>query len=52
MAAVTAHFAELHPISPGVTGERSFAIMTSGAIYFSNGGVAITPGMAGASPLQ
>ncbi|HVQ15289.1 MAG TPA: hypothetical protein VMS40_16920, partial [Vicinamibacterales bacterium] len=52
MAAVSAHFAELHPISIGSTGERSFAIMTSGAIFFRSDGVTITPGMAGAAVLQ
>ena len=52
MAAVSAHFAELHPISTGSTGDRSFAIMTSGAIFFRPDGVTITPGMAGATVLQ
>jgi type IV pilus assembly protein PilA len=52
MAAVSAHFAELHPISIGQTGERSFAIMTSGAIFFRSDGATITPGMAGATVLQ
>jgi prepilin-type N-terminal cleavage/methylation domain-containing protein len=52
MAAVSAHFAELHPISVGSTGERSFAIMTSGALFFRSDGVTIAPGMAGASTLQ
>jgi prepilin-type N-terminal cleavage/methylation domain-containing protein len=52
MAAVSAHFAELHPISIGSTGERSFAIMTSGAIFFRSDGATIAPGMAGATPLQ
>jgi prepilin-type N-terminal cleavage/methylation domain-containing protein len=52
MAAVSAHFAELHPISIGSTGERSFAIMTSGSLYFRSDGVTITAGMAGATVLQ
>ena len=52
MAAVSAHFAELHPISIGSTGDRSFAIMTSGAIFFRSDGATITPGMAGATVLQ
>ena len=52
MAAVSAHFAEMHPISIGSTGDRSFAIMTSGAIFFRSDGVTITPGMAGATVLQ
>jgi type IV pilus assembly protein PilA len=52
MAAVSAYFAELHPISIGATGERSFAIMTSGSMFFRSDGVTITPGMAGATALQ
>lgn len=52
MAAVSAHFAEMHPISIGSTGDRSFAIMTSGAIFFRSDGATITPGMAGATVLQ
>ncbi len=52
MAAVSAHFAEMHPISTGSTGDRSFAIMTSGAIFFRSDGATITPGMAGATVLQ
>ena len=52
MAAVSAHFAELHPISVGTTGERSFAISTEGSIFFRADGVTVTPGMAGAAVLQ
>jgi len=52
MAAVSSHFAELHPISIGSTGERSFAIMTTGQIFFRSDGVTIAPGMAGATALQ
>jgi len=52
MAAVSSHFAELHPISVRSTGERSFAIATGGAIFFRPDGVTITPGMAGATVLQ
>jgi hypothetical protein len=52
MAAVSVHFAELHPISIGTTGERSFAIMTSGSMFYRSDGVTITPGMAGATALQ
>ena len=51
-AAVSSHFAELHPISVGVTGERSFAIATGGSMFFRSDGVTITPGMAGAVNLQ
>jgi prepilin-type N-terminal cleavage/methylation domain-containing protein len=50
--AVSLHFAELHPISIGITGERSFAISTEGAISLRIDGVTIAPGMAGAVVLQ
>lgn len=50
--AVSSYFAEGHPISIGITGDRSFAITTSGAIFFRTDGVVITPGMAGATVLQ
>jgi len=52
MAAVSSHFAELHPISIGSTGERSFAIDTRGSLFFRSNGVTITAGMAGATVLQ
>jgi prepilin-type N-terminal cleavage/methylation domain-containing protein len=52
MAPVSAHFAELHPISVGASGERSFAVATSGAIFFRSDGVTLTPGMAGGAVLQ
>ncbi len=50
--AVSAYFAEAHPISIGVTGQRSFATDTLGTIYFKNNGTPLAAGMAGASVLQ
>jgi prepilin-type N-terminal cleavage/methylation domain-containing protein len=50
--AMTAYFAERHPDRIGITGQRSFAIATSGTIYFKDDGTAIALGMAGASPLR
>jgi type IV pilus assembly protein PilA len=40
------------PVTVGGTGQRSFASDSRGTIYFLNTGVAIAPGMAGASVLQ
>ncbi len=51
-AAVSAYFAEAHPVTVGATGQRSFATDTRGTIYFNNPGVTITPGMTGATVLQ
>jgi type IV pilus assembly protein PilA len=51
-AAMSAYFAEGHPLSVGVSGNRSFAVATSGTIYFRDDGLAITPGMAGAFILR
>ncbi len=50
--AVSAYFADAHPVTVGSTGQRSFATDTRGTIYFDNTGTAITAGMAGASVLQ
>jgi type IV pilus assembly protein PilA len=50
--AVSAFFAEAHPVTIGATGQRSFATDPRGTIYFSNPGTPISPGMAGAAPLQ
>jgi len=50
--AVSAYFAEAHPVTLGSTGQRAFATDTRGTIYFDNPGVTITPGMSGASVLQ
>ena len=50
--AMSSYFAERHPIGIGITGQRSFAIVTSGTIYFRDDGAIITPGLAGASALR
>jgi prepilin-type N-terminal cleavage/methylation domain-containing protein len=50
--AVSAFFAERHPQSISLTGQRSFAMATSGTIYMRVDGVTITPGMAGATVLR
>ena len=50
--AMSAYFAEAHPITVGSTGQRSFATDSRGTIYFLTTGAVIAPGMAGASVLQ
>ena len=50
--AMSGYFAERHANSIGLTGQRSFAISTSGTIYFMDDGSLIMPGMAGATPLR
>jgi hypothetical protein len=50
--AVSAYFAEAHPVTVGSTGQRSFATDARGTIYFKNDGSTIAAGMAGASVLQ
>ena len=50
--AVSAYFAEAHPVTVGSTGQRSFATDARGTIYFNNAGATIAAGMAGASVLQ
>ena len=50
--AVSAYFAEAHPVPVGSTGQRAFATDTRGTIYFTTPGVTIAPGMAGATVLQ
>jgi type IV pilus assembly protein PilA len=50
--AMSGYFAERHPNSIGLTGQRSFAISTGGTIYFADDGSLITPGMAGAQALR
>jgi hypothetical protein len=49
--AVSAYFAEAHPVAPG-QGLRSYAAATNGAIYMNESGAVIGPGMAGAVPLR
>jgi prepilin-type N-terminal cleavage/methylation domain-containing protein len=51
-AAVSAYFAEAHPVTVGSTGQRSFGTDTRGTIYFNNTGATIAAGMSGASVLQ
>jgi type IV pilus assembly protein PilA len=50
--AVSAYFAEAHPVTIGSTGQRSFGTDTRGTIYFDNTGATVAAGMAGASVLQ
>ena len=50
--AVSAYYAEAHPLTVGSTGQRSFATDTRATIYFLNTGAVIPKGMAGASVLQ
>jgi type IV pilus assembly protein PilA len=50
--AVSAYFAEAHPVTVGSTGQRAFGTDTRGTIYFNNSGATIAAGMAGASVLQ
>ena len=46
--AVSAYFAEAHPVTIGSTGQRAFATDTRGTIYFNNNGVLMAAGMTGA----
>jgi type IV pilus assembly protein PilA len=50
--AVSAYYAEAHPVTVGSTGQRSFATDTRATLYFLNTGAVIPKGMAGASVLQ
>ena len=50
--AVSAYYAEAHPVTVGSTGQRSFATDTRATIYFLNTGAVVPKGMAGASALQ
>jgi prepilin-type N-terminal cleavage/methylation domain-containing protein len=50
--AVSAYFAEAHPVTVGSTGQRSFGTDTRGTIYFDNTGATMAAGMSGASVLQ
>jgi hypothetical protein len=51
-AAVSAYFAEAHPVTIGSTGQRSFGTDTRATIYFNNTGTTVAAGMSGASVLQ
>lgn len=46
--AVSAYFAEAHPVTIGSTGQRAFATDTRGTIYFNNNGGTMAAGMTGA----
>jgi prepilin-type N-terminal cleavage/methylation domain-containing protein len=50
--AVSAYFADAHPVTVGSTGQRSFATDTRSTIYFNNTGTTVAAGMSGASVLQ
>ena len=50
--AVSAYYAEAHPVTVGSTGQRSFGTDTRGTIYFDNTGAVVPAGMAGLTPLQ
>jgi type IV pilus assembly protein PilA len=51
-APVSSYFAESHPMTPGSTGQRSFATDARGTIYYTSSGAPIQAGMTGALPLQ
>ena len=51
-AAVSAYFAEAHPVTVGSTGQRAFGTDTRGTIYFNNSGTTVVKGMTGSSVLQ
>jgi prepilin-type N-terminal cleavage/methylation domain-containing protein len=50
--AMSGYFAERHPVSIGISGQRAFAIATSATIFVKEDGATIAPGMAGASALR
>ena len=50
--AMSSYFGERHPEGIGITGQRSFAIITGGTIYFKDDGSIIAPGLAGATALR
>ena len=50
--AVSAYYAEAHPVTVGSTGQRSFGTDTRGTIYYKNDGSVVPKGMAGALVLQ
>lgn len=50
--AMSAYFAEAHPVTIGSTGQRAFGTDTRGTIYFDNTGTTVVAGMTGASVLQ
>jgi type IV pilus assembly protein PilA len=50
--AVSGYFAEAHPASTGLSGQRSFATDTRSTIFANTSGATIAPGMSGATPLK
>ena len=51
-AAMSAYFAEAHPVTIGSTGQRSFATDARGTIYYLGTGATIPAGMGTAAVLQ
>jgi prepilin-type N-terminal cleavage/methylation domain-containing protein len=49
---MSSYFAERHAQTIGMSGQRSFAMSTTGPIFARDDGVTITPGMAGAYTLR
>lgn len=50
--AVSGYFAEAHPVSVGISGQRSFATDARGSLYYQADGSTLAPGMAGAAILR
>ena len=50
--AVSAYYAEAHPVTVGSTGQRSFGTDARGTIYYKNDGSVVPKGMTGALVLQ
>jgi len=51
-AAVSAYFAEAHPVTVGSTGQRSFGTDTRGTIFFKTNGAALATDMSDGTPLH
>ncbi|MEQ1727772.1 MAG: prepilin-type N-terminal cleavage/methylation domain-containing protein [Vicinamibacterales bacterium] len=50
--AVSSYFAEAHPVSVGISGQRAFATDARGALYFTGDGTTLAPGMAGGTVIR
>ena len=50
--AMSAYYAEAHPVTAGSTGQRSFGTDTRATIYFNNTGATVAKGMTNGSVLQ
>jgi type IV pilus assembly protein PilA len=50
--AISSYFAEAHPASTGLSGQRSFATDTRASLYANPTGIVIMPGMSGAGPIN